>query len=160
MQIGENEYARLPRHLQAMFLKMPNPGSDEVLAGFPDSAGQQGLVEGQTSKRNVYAQNSAPRSRAEPRNDSGSAARFFYSAKASKTDRADSRHPTVKPVSLMRWLVRLVTPWGGVVLDPFAGSGTTGQACAEEGFEALLCEREAEYQEDIRRRLSRLTTPE
>lgn len=45
-----------------------------------------------------------------------------------KADRAGSKHPTVKPVALMRWLVRLVTPPGGTVLDPFAGSGTTGAA--------------------------------
>lgn len=85
--------------------------------------------------------------------DSGSAARFFYSAKASRQDRAGSKHPTVKPVSLMRWLVRLVTPPGGTVLDPFAGSGTTGQAAREEGFNAILIEREAEYVADIQRRL-------
>jgi DNA modification methylase len=54
-------------------------------------------------------------------------------------------HPTVKPLALMRWLVRLVTPPGGKVLDPFAGSGTTGMACAAEGFDFTLIEREAEY---------------
>jgi len=87
-----------------------------------------------------------------PGADSGSAARFFYCAKAGKGDRAGSKHPTVKPVSLMRWLVRMITPPGGVVLDPFAGSGTTGQAAMEEGFRAVLIEREAEYVADIRRR--------
>jgi site-specific DNA-methyltransferase (adenine-specific) len=79
--------------------------------------------------------------------------RFFYSGKANKRDRAGSKHPTVKPVSLMRYLVRLVTPPGGTVLDPFAGSGTTGQAAREEGFNAILIERETEYCDDIRRRL-------
>lgn len=54
-------------------------------------------------------------------------------------------HPTVKPVDLMRWLVRLVTPGGGLVLDPFAGSGTTGCAAVREGFEFVGIEREAEY---------------
>lgn len=83
-----------------------------------------------------------------------SAARFFYSAKASKADRAGSKHPTVKPVSLMQWLARLITPPGGTVLDPFAGSGTTGTACRLEGFNVVLIEREAEYIADIRRRLS------
>jgi DNA modification methylase len=86
--------------------------------------------------------------------DEGSAARFFYSAKASKADRAGSKHPTVKPVALMQWLVRMVTPPGGTVLDPFAGSGTTGQAAVNEGFQAVLIEREEEYQSDIRNRLS------
>jgi DNA modification methylase len=54
-------------------------------------------------------------------------------------------HPTVKPIKLMRWLVKLVTPPGGIVLDPFGGSGTTGIAAHLEGFEAILCEREAQY---------------
>lgn len=86
----------------------------------------------------------------------GSAARFFYSAKASKADRAGSKHPTVKPVALMQWLVRMVTPHGGMVLDPFAGSGTTGQAAVNEGFDATLIEREAEYLADIQNRLQLL----
>lgn len=83
-----------------------------------------------------------------------SAARFFYSAKASKADRAGSKHPTVKPVSLMQWLCRLITPPGGTILDPFAGSGTTGAACRLEGFRVVLIEREAEYQQDIRNRFA------
>jgi site-specific DNA-methyltransferase (adenine-specific) len=86
--------------------------------------------------------------------DSGSAARFFYSAKASKADRADSKHPTVKPVKLVQWLVRLITPPGGVVLDPFAGTGTTGEAAWREGFRAILVEREVEYCADIERRMA------
>ena len=83
-----------------------------------------------------------------------SSARFHYSAKASKADRAGSKHPTVKPVSLMQWLCRLITPPGGTVLDPFAGSGTTGAACRLDGFRAVLIEREAEYQQDIRNRFA------
>lgn len=86
--------------------------------------------------------------------DSGTASRFFYSAKADKTDRFGSKHPTVKPVSLMRWLVRLVTPPGGLILDPFAGSGSTGIAAIAEGLRAVLIEAEPEYQADIRERLA------
>jgi len=86
--------------------------------------------------------------------DSSSAARFFFSAKAGAEDRWGTLHPTVKPVALMRWLVRLSTPPGGTVLDPFAGSGTTGVACLAEGFNAVLIEREAEYVADIRDRLA------
>lgn len=72
-------------------------------------------------------------------NDSGGASRFFpcfrYQAKASKADRGEGNtHPTVKPTELMQWLVRLVTPPGGLVLDPFAGSGSTGIAALREGF--------------------------
>jgi site-specific DNA-methyltransferase (adenine-specific) len=87
--------------------------------------------------------------------DSGSAARFFYCPKASKADRAGSKHPTVKPVTLMRWLCKLVTPPGGLVLDPFAGSGTTGLAAVSEGFSAILCEAEDEYVADMRNRFGR-----
>jgi DNA modification methylase len=86
--------------------------------------------------------------------DTGTAARFFYCAKASKAERDGSKHPTVKPIALMRYLCRLVTPKGGTVLDPFAGSGTTGQAAVEEGFSAILIEREAVYCQDIRHRLA------
>jgi len=82
-----------------------------------------------------------------------SASRFFYSAKAGEADRAGSKHPTVKPVALMQYLVTLVTPKGGTVMDPFAGSGTTGAAAAGAGFDVVLIEREAEYAADIRRRL-------
>jgi site-specific DNA-methyltransferase (adenine-specific) len=83
----------------------------------------------------------------------GNTSRFYYTAKAGTAERLGSKHPTVKPVDLMRWLIRLVTPPGGTVLDPFAGTGTTGQAAIEEGHPAILIEREAEYLDDIRRRL-------
>lgn len=89
----------------------------------------------------------------------GSPARFFYSAKASKADRAGSKHPTVKPVALMQWLCRLITPPGGTVLDPFAGSGTTGQAATLEGFKSILIEREQEYINDIKNRLTAKPIP-
>jgi site-specific DNA-methyltransferase (adenine-specific) len=86
--------------------------------------------------------------------DSGSAARFFYCAKASKADRGDGNsHPTVKPTELMRYLCRLVTPPGGVVLDPFMGSGSTGKAAVLEGFRFIGIEREAEYLEIARGRI-------
>ena len=116
--------------------------------------------------------------------DSGTAARFFYQAKASRAEREAgvggelrdanksngggigerrrqagqgqrrNHHPTVKPVDLMRWLVRLVTPPGGTVLDPFTGSGTTGCACAVEGFEFIGIEREPEYADIARQRVA------
>ena len=130
-------------------------GSEEVLAAFPNAPGQQRRVgpdHGDKASVNTYG-DFGPRENFEPRGDSGSAARFFYCAKAGKSDRAGSKHPTVKPVALMRWLVRMVTPPGGTILDPFAGTGTTGQAAVEEGFNAILIEREAEYLADIHRRL-------
>ena len=88
----------------------------------------------------------------------GTASRFFprfkYEAKASTRERGEGcTHPTVKPIDLMRWLCRLVTPPGGTILDPFAGSGTTVIAALREGFNAIGIEREAEYVEISRRRI-------
>lgn len=90
--------------------------------------------------------------------DAGGPSRFFYTAKASRSDRgATNTHPTVKPTDLMRWVIRLVTPPGGVVLDPFAGSGTTGVAARAEGVRCVLIEREEEYVRIIRGRLAQLS---
>ena len=120
-------------------------GSEEVLAGFPytksgalnaghaQGAGMFGKVGGDSILRDYGG-------------DAGSAARFFYCAKASKRDRGEgNNHPTVKPTDLMAYLCRLVTPPGGVVLDPFMGSGSTGKAAVREGFRFIGIEREAEY---------------
>ena len=91
----------------------------------------------------------------------GDAARFFYTAKASKDDRDEglpdgqrSSHPTVKPTDLMRYLCRLITPPNGIILDPFMGSGSTGKAAMAEGFRFIGIEREAEYIEIARARIS------
>jgi site-specific DNA-methyltransferase (adenine-specific) len=93
--------------------------------------------------------------------DTGGASRFFYVAKASRREREAgcekllSNHPTVKPLALMRYLVKLTaTPTGGVVLDPFAGSGSTGCACALEGREFIGIEQEPEYAEIAERRIA------
>lgn len=89
------------------------------------------------------------------RNDSGGASRFFYCAKASRSDRGQGNaHPTVKPTSLMTYLCRLITPPGGTVLDPFAGSGSTGVAAIREGFAFLGIEKEAEYAEIAKARIN------
>jgi site-specific DNA-methyltransferase (adenine-specific) len=78
--------------------------------------------------------------------DSGSAARFFYCAKASKKDRDEgNNHPTVKPTALMQYLCRLITPAGGTVLDPYMGSGSTGKAALKEGFDFIGCELDEDY---------------
>ena len=87
--------------------------------------------------------------------DSGSAARFFYCAKPSRRERGESNtHPTVKSVALMRWLVRLVTRRGGLVLDPFMGSGTTGIAALQEGMRFVGIEQDADYMEIAKRRIA------
>jgi site-specific DNA-methyltransferase (adenine-specific) len=89
---------------------------------------------------------------------SGGASRFFYVAKASRSERnaglERNIHPTVKPVALMKYLIRLVVPKGGTVLDPFLGSGTTAVAAIEEGVEWIGCEREPEYVEIIKARVA------
>jgi DNA modification methylase len=131
-------------------------GSDEVMAAFPDvglSSGGSGPAsnewKGSGDQVGAFLAGATGGF-----GDSGSAARFFYQAKADADDRLGSKHPTVKPVDLMQWLVRLVTPKGGLVLDPFAGTGTTAEACYREGMRCMLVERETEYQADIRRRMA------
>lgn len=91
-------------------------------------------------------------------NEQGGASRFFYVAKASKRERnagleKPSNHPTVKPIRLMEYLIRLVTPPGGVVLDPFTGSGSTGVAAKRLNFDFIGIEKEREYVEIARRRI-------
>jgi site-specific DNA-methyltransferase (adenine-specific) len=86
--------------------------------------------------------------------DTGSAARFFYTAKASRAERGKgNNHPTVKPMDLMAYLCRLITPPGGIVLDPFCGSGTTLKAALSEGFSAIGIEKDAAYFEIIESRM-------
>ena len=90
----------------------------------------------------------------------GGASRFFYCAKASRSEReagmddGANHHPTVKPIALMRWLCKLVTPPNALILDPFCGSGSTGVAAVQEGFRFLGIEREASYVEIARRRIA------
>ena len=86
-------------------------------------------------------------------------ARYFYCPKVSKTERNNSAlqntHPTVKPVELMKYLCRLVTPKGGTVLDPFMGSGSTGMAAKDEGFDFIGIEKEKEYYEIAEARIKK-----
>ncbi|EPC4900255.1 DNA-methyltransferase [Pseudomonas aeruginosa] len=153
-------------------------GSDEVVTLFPADAGQAAPLATRSSDktRNSYgAFSGSPDAHFSPHDAGGSAARFFYCAKASRRDRNEgcslipptttddgrqiaadnayqrgkternNSHPTVKPTDLMAYLVRLVTPPGGKVLDPFTGSGSTGKAAVREGFEFVGIEREAPY---------------
>lgn len=158
-------------------------GSDEVLAQFPSTSSPAPYVRSVDSgNKNSYTGNGIGNKAgtlAREYGDSGSAARFFYAAKASKKDRDEGLeefakrescffqtangtsgkpgghfkmnqpraniHPTVKPTELMRYLCRLVTPKGGVVLDPFMGSGSTGKAALQEGFRFVGIERDPDY---------------
>jgi site-specific DNA-methyltransferase (adenine-specific) len=86
--------------------------------------------------------------------DMGGASRFFYCPKTNKSDRSEGNiHPTVKPTDLMAYLIRLVTPKGGIVLDPFMGSGSTGKAAVREGMDFIGIERENEYFEIAKSRI-------
>lgn len=127
-------------------------GSDEVVGLFPMTGPAKASMRGDRSGVNTDF-GGADGFRGHNDNG-GSAARFFYCAKASKADRGENNHPTVKPTDLMRYLCRLVTPPGGVVLDPFCGSGSTGKAAILEGFNFIGIEREAEYVEIARARVA------
>jgi site-specific DNA-methyltransferase (adenine-specific) len=176
-------------------------GSDVILEQFPGEAGAQSPVHRRNGdkSRNVYNSfaGNIDEGGSTFHGDSGSAARFFYCAKASKADRDEglehladrlfaqsngaqariaageveyqgagastglnrvkvrkNNHPTVKPTPLMRYLVRLVTPPGGLVFDPFAGSGSTGKAAMLEGFRFLGAEMTAEYIPIARERIA------
>jgi len=127
-------------------------GSEEVLEGFPDNA--EGKDNFKHSAISIYGSpGKANEYNGESKSSWGSAARFFYTAKADVDDRLGSKHPTVKPIDLMQYLVRLITPKGGIVLDPFAGTGTCAEAAYYEGMRAILIEREPEYQADIVKRM-------
>ena len=174
-------------------------GSDEVVGLFPNNVkGQVGMTKDVGDFRFIAGDLDTVQKFTKGTTDSGSAARFFYCAKASKRDRNEgleefegkeigvkgnglaricascstpqlkgcdcvdatfinptraNHHPTVKPTSLMQYLVRLVTPQGGTVLDPFMGSGSTGKACAYEGFNFIGIDQSAEYVEIARARI-------
>lgn len=159
-------------------------GSPEVVALFPESKGAKAPVKGtepSSPTKDIYGQFAGRVPGTFYGDQSGSSARFYesyphpfdvcedveqtmntpfegvpiiYHPKANSRDRCSSRHPTVKPIGLMQSLTRHVTPDGGTVLDPFAGSGSTGAAAAMEGLRCILIEREHAYCADIRRRLS------
>lgn len=153
-------------------------GSDEVVDLFPNSKGFSG---GGGPTRFANAMGGEKLNTYQCFNDSGSAARFFYCPKASKSERnrgcegleekqgirtnaprenedvktptRTNNHPTVKPIALMEYLVNLVSKEGAIILDPFAGSGSTGLACKNLGREFILIERDPEYVKIIEARL-------
>ena len=133
-------------------------GSDEVLAEFAkygeskSGTGKPQFTKGIGGNGKVLGGKERSGAIVSTYCDTGTPARFFYSGKANAKDRAGSKHPTVKPVSLMEWLCSLVTQPGGTVLDPFAGSGTTGIACKNLDLNCTLIEREKEYIMDIYKR--------
>jgi site-specific DNA-methyltransferase (adenine-specific) len=131
-------------------------GSDEVVGLFPAEARSScgGGKDQKPPDGNVYSGGWGQHDgSASQYFDSGSAARFFYTAKATRAERQGVTHPTVKPLDLMAYLCRLVTPPGGTVLDPFMGSGTTIKAALSEGFNAIGIERDPAYFEMAQHRM-------
>jgi site-specific DNA-methyltransferase (adenine-specific) len=131
-------------------------GSDEVVASFPDTGPSSDQPRNNGAFKSVAKGFEYPHVTGGHSDKGGSTARFFYAAKSSQAERAESKHPTVKPLALIRYLVRLVTQPGGLVLDPFAGSGTTGEASALEGMRAFLIDLDEETMGDLARRELRL----
>lgn len=139
-------------------------GSPEVLALFPvtgNSTGGGMHTKGIGNNNSGYAYGSFSSGKLTDTvgfGDSGSAARFFYCAKASRSERGKGNiHPTVKPLALMRYLVRLVTPKRGIVLDPFMGSGTTGLAAIKEGMNFVGIEKDESYYKIAKSRIEGIT---
>jgi site-specific DNA-methyltransferase (adenine-specific) len=128
-------------------------GSDEVVKRFPDtgiSSGGKGAASMRSALGGVVYSGGYAHDRlgqnAGGLGDSGSAARFFYTAKASSCERGDENtHPTVKPVALMKYLIKLVTHSGGIVLDPFMGSGSTLAAARRMRMRCVGIEVSDEY---------------
>lgn len=137
-------------------------GSEEVIGCFPNAPGQLPPTIENNEKQNnlVYGERKRNGPHHIPRvEENKSASRFFYCAKASKKDRNEgltdikNLHITVKPTELMKYLVRLVTPPNGIVLDPFMGSGTTGKATAIENFRFIGIEIDKQYFEVAKERI-------
>lgn len=134
-------------------------GSEEVVALFPNTKsgfmkkGTKRLMSSNPNK-NTYGHFDPDEVENDTYGDSGSASRFFYCAKASKSERGEgNQHPTVKPIALMQYLCRLITPPVGIVLDPFMGSGTTGIGAINEGFSFIGTELSPEYFEIAQKRI-------
>lgn len=157
MRIDENLYNKMPSDIKQLFVKLPNHGSEAVLAGFPNTNGPWGKGKS-ISKTASWKHGSKERfiDNGIFHGDSGSAARFFYCAKASRKDRTEgldneiNNHPCVKSTALMQYLCRLITPplIGSripIIIDPFMGSGSTGKGAILEGFDFIGIEQDAEY---------------
>jgi site-specific DNA-methyltransferase (adenine-specific) len=137
-----------------------DPYTAELLdeqSGTTNASKTKSLDNRQTFSNEVYSGGLGLHSPANSHNDTGGASRFFYVAKASKRDRNEgidlNNHPTVKPTTLMEYLIKLVTPPNGTVLDPFTGSGSTGKAAILQGFDFIGIEMTEEYLPIIEGRL-------
>lgn len=139
---------------------MIHDGSEEVLRGFPSVKTGNVKPYANRSKDNDLQFNACEINTGFHTGDSGSAARFFYCAKASGDERDDNTHATVKPIALMEYLCRLIKqPERNLVLDPFAGSGTTLLACELLGIPCIGIELDEGHCEIIAKRFSKPAEP-
>lgn len=153
-QVGEKETptGRWPANIC-------HDGSDEVVEMFPTSGSGNGKGAYNYAGREYNNKDTSMFNGDKPQapsnyNETGSAARFFYSSKATKKDRGDGNtHPTVKPVKLMEWLVKMITPTNGKCLDPFMGSGTTGVACMNANRKFIGIEMDEGYFQIAKKRI-------
>ena len=156
--LGDNydsEKANTPDTIGRFPANVMHDGSEEVMSGFPNTKTTYVSNHHQNNRTTESAVGNLGHPGNQGFNDKGSAARYFYCPKVPKSERGeDNTHPTVKPQELMKYLCRLVTPNGGTVLDPFMGSGSTGMAAKDEGFEFIGIEREKEYFEIAEKRIS------
>lgn len=175
--VEEKLYNKMPDEIKSCFKMLPNPGSDEVVDLFPSPHGAGFKRGGGLSKEGNSMFCGNHEGNGARFGDSGSAARFFYCAKASKSERNRgcedipekrvnymakangtgepsmdtfssmnrNNHPTVKPIALMEYLIKLVSREGHTILDPFLGSGTTGIACKKLNRHFIGIEKELEY---------------
>jgi site-specific DNA-methyltransferase (adenine-specific) len=150
MKAGEGRNGEMSQATGRWPANLIHDGSDEVVGLFPAQAGAAAPVHKRNCDkfRSAYGQfkGNIDETGSTFHGDTGSAARFFYCAKTSKRERGEgNNHPTVKPIALMQYLCRLVTPPGGTVLDPFMGSGSTGIAAGAEGFDFIGIELDPDY---------------
>jgi DNA modification methylase len=159
--------SNLKAHEQGRFpANLIHDGSEEVRACFPETknggklnAERQNKGSGGEKTGNIYGVYAPHKTVETYGGDSGNASRFFksiiYQAKASKAERGEGNfHPTVKPVALMEYLINMVTPPNGTVLDPFMGSGTTGVACKLNGFGFVGIDMIPDHVEIAKRRIN------
>lgn len=182
MKIDEGTFDKMPVNLQKMFCKVQKD-YEEAGRVLDEQSGWSRSTKGKPRKSTSSGAGWGMTATGAEYEDAGGASRFFYCPKVSSKERnagcetledkdwkmdgaavpqradrpfnpSKNNHPTVKPIALMEYLIRLVAPPGGVVLDPFLGSGSTAVAATRLGFRWVGCEKEADYAEIARARIT------
>jgi len=159
-KITKTEFDKMPEELKSLYVKLPNPSSEEVRECFPET--RSGAIKaGQPSGTNFSISGELNKRPVQPKDidkSSGNASRFFksiiYQSKASKKDRWQwNNHPTVKPVALMEYLIKMTTREWQIVLDPFLWSWTTAVACKNTWRNFIWIEMSQEYVDIAKKRI-------